>query len=133
MNSFWRLVLVCVLAVALPLKSWAFATMPCCQLVVKTVSASLAVNVPPPCHDIGQAPSHQSHSPAHGSSHQEHKAGMSCAVCMSGAPTALSATFVSLLLATMFVGGPVQIHFVAVNYVNHVPDDVDRPPQKTFA
>jgi hypothetical protein len=132
MNSSWRLVWVCLLAVALPLKAWALVAMPCCQLVTATVSMAgvSAVSAPPPCHDVSQA---VAHAPDDGGSHAQNKVAMSCAVCMSAAPTALSIPNLSLSPTSMFAGRAVLNDFVTITYVSHVPDDVDRPPQQARA
>lgn len=122
----WSLVL------ALPLKGWSFAAMPCQMLALTSVmsqQSSMSAASISPCHDAMQdAGSDLALTP--GDTLTPHPVAMmkACSLCMSGASLASLPPFVAWQpQAPLDSSAPIP--FRVQPFVSHVPEGLDPPPR----
>jgi len=133
MSRWWRYCLVWCLALALPVKGWAVAAMPC-QMPNPLPEAS-QVSAPdtamPPCHEAVHDTDGAS-SPIDTPQVQPGSMFKACSICMSGATVASLPAFVVSLPEPRWVSaGPIP--FLVRAFVSHVPDGLDPPPRTLIA
>ena len=130
MNRWLRWCLVWSLVLALPLKGWAIAAMPC-QMpnpLPEASQVSASDTAMPPCHEAAQDRDGAS-SPVEPVRAQPDSMFKGCSICMSGATVASLPAFVAWLPPVPFVSaGPIPFQVQAI--VSHVPDGLDPPPRR---
>jgi hypothetical protein len=133
MSQAFRIILIALLVLALPLRGYAATAMQTCQLSHHGQTASVA---PHHSHDHGGQAGHSAHGAQHdhkhdgadGSGAPSHETCSACGACCLGASAA--PPFVPAL---MFTSRSSPIPFLAWTFSSVVLDNAERPPLHLLA